>query len=471
MNFRGILASVAILAVVAACTPQVTPPQTSAASAGRGAQSLPREVERLVGPAYDDPKLQAYVDRVGQRIVAASGLPGSYRFAVLDQSLANAHAVPGYVFVTRGLLAILEDEAELAAAFSHELGHLVQRHAAQRARVRKDMVDAAVAAASTSGSVTVGRSVANEGLLALRRYSRDQELEADRLALTYITKAGYRGSAMEALIHRLRRQSQLEAQIMGDTSDVGDRPSASSTHPAPVERLEALAVLPGTSAPGDANQKEYFMAINGMSVDDPPNEGFVRGTSFVHPTLRLAFTAPAGFFVFNENDGVLAVGRDRSLMFFSCTTDQVEGRLDDWMRNKLKPTPTDIRATEIGGAEAAIGARPRGSDTGLAQARYVIVRHGERICYFNLMSEGPGQDRQIEVLLNAARSFRSLSDAEVVALKPYRLRIISPAGSTAAQLAARMPYQTLRMERLLVLNAADAPGDLTRRSEIKIVEP
>ncbi len=208
-----------------------------------------------------------------------------------------------------------------------------------------------------------------------------------------------------------------------------------------------------------------------MSVDDPPNEGFVRGTSFLHPTLRLAFTAPAGFFVFNENDGVLAVGRDRSLMFFSCTTDQVEGRLDDWMRNKLKPTPTDIRATEIGGAEAAIGARPRGSDTGLAQARYVIVRHGERICYFNLMSEGPGQDRQIELLLNAAGSFRSLSDAEVVALKPYRLRIISPTGSTAAQLAARMPYQTLRMERLLVLNAADAPADLTRRSEIKIIEP
>ena len=471
MNFRGILASIAILTAVVGCAPQVTPPQTGVASASRGTASLPREVERLVGPSYDDPALQAYVDRVGQRVVAAAALPGTYRFVVLDQPLANAHAVPGYVFVTRGLLAILEDEAELAAALGHELGHLVERHAAQRARVRKDMLDAAVAAASTSGSVTVGRSVASAGLLALRRYSRDQELEADRLALTYITKAGYRGSAVEALIHRLRRQSQLEAQIMGEASDASDRASASSTHPAPIERLEALASLPATSAPGESDQKKYFAAIDGMSVDDPANEGFVRGTSFLHPTLRLGFTAPAGFFVFNESDGVLAAGRDRSLMFFSCTTDQVEGRLDDWMRNKLKPTPTDIQATKIGGAEAAIGARPRGSDTGLAQVRYVIVRHGERICYFNLMSEGAGQDRQIEVLLNAARSFRSLSDAEAAALRPYRLHIVSPAGSTAAQLAARMPYQRLRMERLLVLNAAETPADLTRRSEIKLVEP
>ena len=260
--------------------------------------------------------------------------------------------------------------------------------------------------------------------MALRRYSRDQELEADKLALGYITKAGYRGSAMEALIHRLRSQSQLEAKVMGEAPDVGDRPSASSTHPAPIERLEALSGLPDNTAPGQSNQKEYFAAIDGMSVDDSPNEGFVRGSSFLHPTLRLAFTAPPDYFVFNESDGVLAVGRDRSLMFFSCTTDQVPGRLDDWMRNKLKPTPTDIQAIEIGGAEAAIGARPRGSDTGLAQARYVIIRHGERICYFNLVSEGPGQDREIGLLVNAARSFRSLSVAEAAALRPYRLRIV-----------------------------------------------
>jgi predicted Zn-dependent protease len=472
VEIRRILALVALLAGIVACAPAVEPPSTSAATAatGRGTIVVPREVEKLVGPADQDAALQAYVDRVGQRVVAAAGVSG-FRFVVLDSPVANAHAVQSYVFVTRGLLALLENEAELAAAIGHELGHLVQRHAAQRARVRQDVLDAAVEAAATSGSITVGRAVAQDGLLALRRYSREQELEADRLALGYIVKAGYRGDAMASLIDRLRRQSALEAQIMGEAPDIGDRPSAASTHPAPVERTSAIAALPLGGAPGESNQKGYFAAINGMSVDDSPSEGFIRGRSFLHPTLRLGFTVPPGFRLFNDSDGVLAVNRDRSLMMFSCLTTPVAGPLDDWMRNKLKPTPTDIQTLEINGNEAAIGARPRGSDTGLGQARYIVIRQGTRACNFALISEGADQDRQIEAMVQAARTFRTLTPSEAASLQPYRLRIVSPAGSTPAQLAARMPYSDLRMERLLVLNAAQMPADLGSRSEIKIVQP
>ena len=471
MEIRRILALVALLAGVVACAPAVEPPSTSAAAAtGRGTIVVPPEIEKLVGPADQDAALQAYVDRVGQRVVAAAGVSG-FRFVVLDSPVANAHAVQSYVFVTRGLLALLENEAELAAAIGHELGHLVQRHAAQRARVRQGVLDAAVEAAATSGSITVGRAVAQDGLLALRRYSREQELEADRLALGYIVKAGYRGDAMASLIDRLRRQSALEAQIMGEAPDVGDRPSAASTHPAPVERTSAIAALPLAGAPGESNQKGYFAAIDGMSVDDSPSEGFIRGRSFLHPTLRLGFTVPPGFRLFNDSDGVLAVNRDRSLMMFSCLTTPVAGPLDDWMRNKLKPTPTDIQTLEINGNEAAIGARPRGSDTGLGQARYIVIRQGARACTFALVSEGADQDRQIEAMVQAARTFRTLTPSETASLQPYRLRIVSPAGSTTAQLAARMPYPDLRMERLLVLNAAQMPADLGSRSEIKIVQP
>ena len=471
MEIRRILALVALLAGVVACAPAVAPPSTSAAAAtGRGTIVVPREIEKLVGPADQDAALQAYVDRVGQRVVAAAGV-GGFRFVVLDSPVANAHAVQSYVFVTRGLLALLENEAELAAAIGHELGHLVQRHAAQRARVRQDVLDAAVEAAATSGSITVGRAVAQDGLLALRRYSREQELEADRLALGYIVKAGYRGDAMASLIDRLRRQSALEAQIMGEAPDIGDRPSAASTHPAPVERTSAIAALPLAGTPGESNQKGYFAAINGMSVDDSPSEGFIRGRSFLHPTLRLGFTVPPGFRLFNDSDGVLAVNRDRSLMMFSCLTTPVAGPLDDWMRNKLKPTPTDIQILEINGNEAAIGARPRGSDTGLGQARYIVIRQGTRACNFALVSEGADQDRQIEAMVQAARTFRTLTPSEAASLQPYRLRIVSPAGSTPAQLAARMPYSDFRMERLLVLNAAQMPADLGSRSEIKIVQP
>ncbi len=470
MGIRRILALVALLAGVAACTSAEPSASASTAATGRGPAALPPGIEKLVGPADQDVRLQAYVEGVGQRVATAAGV-GGFRFMVLDSPVANAHAVQSYVFVTRGLLALLENEAELAAAVGHELGHLVQRHAAQRARVRQGVLDAAIGAAAASGSVTVGRAVAQDGLLALRRYSREQELEADRLGLGYIVKAGYRGDAMASLIDRLRRQDSLEAQIMGESPDVGDRPSAASTHPVPMERTSAIAGLPLANAPGETNEKGYFAAIDGMSVDDSPREGFIRGRTFLHPTLRLAFTAPPGFRLFNDSDGVLAVNRDRSLMMFACLSTSIAGPLDDWMRNKLKPTPTDIQTLEINGNEAAIGARPRGSDTGLGQARYVVIRDGNRVCNFALVSEGANQDRQIEEMVRAARTFRTLTPAEAAALRPYRLRIVSPAGSTPAQLAARMPYADLKMQRLLVLNAAETPAELASRSQIKLIEP
>ena len=475
MAIYRVLLLVALLFTAAACTAGNDPPQTAAAGASlpsaRGVPALPPAIERDVGAAYPDAALQAYVDRVGQKLVRAAGLSGPYRFVVLDLPVVNAHALPpGYVFVTRGLLAALDDEAELAAALAHEIGHLTQRHAAQRAQVRRGVLEAAVAAAAATGSVTVGRSVARDGLLALRRYSRDQELEADRIGLAYLVQAGYRSSAMASLIDRLQQQSRLEAQLLGEVPDSFDQRSATSTHPAPFERKGALLAI-GVSAAGESGRSAYLAAIDGMSVDDAPDEGFVHGRAFLHPKLRLAFEAPADFRLFNDPDGVLGVGRDRSLLFFSCSNDRVPGRLDDWMRNTLKPTPADIQATEIGGAEAAIGARPRGSDTGLGQARYVMVRHGDRICFFNLLSEGSDRDRRIEVLVNAARTFRGLTAAEAAALRPYRLRVITAAGTPPAQLAGRLPYDDLRMERLLTLNGVDTTAELARLSQIKIVEP
>src|SRR4030095_2613511 len=152
--------------------------------------------------------------------------------------------------------------------------------------------------------------------------------------------------------------------------------------------------------------------------------------SFLHPVLKLAFEAPRDFRLFNDTDGVLGVGRDRSLLFFSCTEGPTQGGLADWMRNRLKPTPTDIQTTEIGGAEAAIGARPRGSDPRLGQAGYAPIRHGGRASLFKLLGDGSHRDQRIEVLITAARTFHSLSEAEAAALRPYRLRIVPTAGTT-----------------------------------------
>lgn len=468
MVFRSLFALLALVLLAGGCTSAVQTAATAVPSAQ--GDTLPKDIETLVGPLYRSPELQAMVGRVGQRLVSRSGLQGSYRFYVLDQPTPNAHAIPtGYVFVTRGLLALMDDEAELAAAMGHELGHIIERHAAQRERERRGVMDAAVDAAMKSGSVSIGRSVARDGLVKLRRYSRDQELEADQAGVSYLVKAGYRADAMVTLIEKLRRQSALEEQLMGRTGAAAEA-SALSTHPGADDRLVALRGLPGVGTPGESGRPGYLAAIDGMSVDDSPEEGFIRGPSFLHPVMRIGFTAPRDFRLYNDNDGVLGVGTDRSLLYFSCKAGNVQGRIDDWMRNRLQPTPTDIQATEIGGAEAAIGARPRGADTGLSQVRYVIIRRPDGICYFNLMSEGPDRDRRIVTLVESTRSFHDLTPAQAAALRPYRLQVVPRGIASAAALAVRIPYPDLKLERLLVLNGVDDAAAFARLEQVKIVE-
>jgi predicted Zn-dependent protease len=473
--FQRILVLLALSAALVGCVPQNNPPQTAAAGAAAsvGSPPLPPEVERQVGPALPSPALQALVDRVGQRVVRQAAIAGDFKFYVLDQPEPNAHALGAdYIFVTRGLLALLDDEAELAAAIGHEIGHISLHHAAQRSRERQAVMAAAAKAAATSGSVVVGRSVARDGLMALRAYSREQELEADHAGLEYIVKAGYRGSAMSTLIEKLRREAQLQERMLGPATASDAPPNAMSTHPDPDDRLAALQTQGLARRPGDTDRADLLAQIDGMSVDDRPEEGFVRGASFLHPVMKIAFRAPGDFVLFNDHDGVMGVGRDRSLLYFSCIDEGIPGRLDDWMRNKLSPTPTDIQSTTIGGAEAAIGAKPRGAETGLSQIRHVIVRNGEAgICFFNLYADGPDRDRRIDELVLAARTFRFLSSAEAQALQPYRLHVIARGNETAASLARRMPYADFKLERLLTLNGFDDASGLATRTEVKIVEP
>jgi len=465
--FRILASLLALLLLSGGCTPAAI--STTAPSQAQAA-ALPPDVEKLVGPAYASPQLQALVDRIGQRLVSRSSVPGNFRFYVLDQPEANAHALQsGYVFVTRGLVALANDEAELAAAMGHELGHITERHAALRERQQRQIMDAAIDAAMKSGSITVGRSVARDGLLRLRSYSRDQELDADRVGVGYLTRAGYRGDALVTLIQNLQRQNRLEEKMLGRATGEGRERNALSTHPGAEERLAALADLAAARQPGESGQAGYLAAIEGMSVDDPPEEGFVRGNSFVHPVMRFGFSAPRDFRLINYHDGVLGIGTDGSLMWFSCKQGEIQGRLDDWMRNKLQPTPTGIQETEIGGAEAAIGARPRGSDTGLGQVRYVVIRRPDGVCYFNLLSDGADRDRRINTLVAATRSFHELSVAEAAALRPFRLTIVP--GGPARALAARMPYPDFKLERLLVLNGVDDTAALEQRPQVKLVTP
>jgi len=470
-----LVAAFAMLLVASACAPE--PPIQTAASApsastpsspapGTAAPQPPRRDPATM--LYASPALQAYVERVGNRLVTRARLAGGpFRFGVLDVADVNAWVLAdGRVFVTRGLLALLDDEAELAATIAHELAHLSRRHHVATAQARRTAIDNAVAAAEASGSISVGRSVLRDGLLAARRYSREQELEADRVALPTLAQAGYRTDAMVTLIDKLWRHARLEAMLVDLPPELADRRRSDSTHPAFSERLAALRELGGT-ADGEAGRQAYLAAIDGMSVDDARNEGFVRGRRFLHPTLRLAFEVPEGYRILNDSSAVLAIRREHGLVVFSCYAERPSGPLTDWLRRRLRPTPVGLESTRIGDAEAAIADRQGGAE----RVRFVAVRHGEGTCAFNLRARGADRDAEIGRLTDAARGFRALGDSEVAGLRPFRLKIIPIAGVDPERVASRLPYPDLRMERLTALNGVDSALQLPRLRTIKTVVP
>ena len=414
-----------------------------------------------------DAALQAYVDRVGQKLVSQAAVA---RQLPLRRARPAARQCPraagGYVFVTRGLLALLDDEAELAAALGHELGHLAQRHASQRARARQSVLDAAVEAAIVDrldhGRPLGGaRRAAGAAPLFARAGARGRP---DRRRL--LVQAGYRGDAMTSLIDKLRRQSQFELQLMGEQPEFG-RSAQHDLDPSRAGRAAGRAARASRRPRRRARPtaRPFSRRSTACRSTMRREEGFVRGQqlppSLAEARLRRRRATSACSTTTTACWASAATARCCSS---PAPRSPMPGSLADWMRNKLKPTPTDIQSTEIGGAEAAIGARPRGSDTGLGQIRYVMIRHGDQVCYLQSFERGPDRDRRIEVLVTAARTFRTCPTPRrrPAALSPARRaagRHHRPRSSPSA-----CPTATYKMERLLAAERrrqcrrADAPA-------------
>ena len=237
-----------------------------------GAEADP-EIQAAFGGPYHDARLQAYVAGLGQRLVGVSELAGQpFRFLVLDSPIVNAMALPGgYVYVTRGLVALADDEAELAGVIGHEIGHVTGRHTAQRQ-------SQAIAANVLAGLLGVLSGVPAAGDLAgvgaaayLQSYSRDQESEADGLGIRYLARAGWDPEAMASFLAKLRAQSQLEAALAGQSPDSVDQSSLWASHPRTHDRVREAAAearhtaQAGAASLGRGNRDAFLARLDGLS--------------------------------------------------------------------------------------------------------------------------------------------------------------------------------------------------------------
>ncbi|MCW5747822.1 MAG: M48 family metalloprotease [Alphaproteobacteria bacterium] len=467
-------------ALATGCTPQGDPPATAAsqvttrAERPAAADAARTAALRRYGGAYTEGPLAGYVEQVGRRLVTANGLEaGAWRFTVLSSPTVNAFATDyGDVFVTRGLLAVLQDEAELAAAMGHEIGHVLARHAALRRAQEARVYQTAIQVARSTRDPQLALAFAQLELAQARAYSRDQEFEADRIATRLVTKAGYDSAAAVRSLQRLQDYNILQARILGLPLDAFERQTVFATHPRTADRVEMARREAGGSNGGRREEDAYLSAIDGMLYGDTPQEGYARGRRFLHPQLGFAFEAPAGYTLYNNPQSVQAHGPDNAFMVFACTSRPPEDGMVDAMRRLFPSMPlTDARTLTINGLDAATGVTARSATSGDVDGRVVAIHFPPGMCTFLLVSRTLGPAARAQELFQAAQTFRRLSTAEAANTRPLRL-VVEPVkpGDTIDRLAGRAPAEEPhRVERFLLLNGLQ-PGDrLLPGQRVKVV--
>ena len=478
------------LVLASACAPQgegpAPTPTTQAATGDRAAPAaadngtpVAADAQRALalrryGGAYTEGSTAAYVERVGRQLVTANALgTADWRFTVLNSPTVNAFATErGEVFVTRGLLAVLQDEAELAAVMGHEMGHVLARHAAQRRAQEARIYQTALEVARSTRDPQLALAFAEAELAQVRAYSRDQEFEADRIAIQLMTKAGYESAAAVRSLERLLEYNALQARVLGLPPDVFERQGRFATHPRTLDRVEAARAEVGDTAGGRRESDAYLDAVNGMLYGDTPQEGYVRGRRFLHPRLGFAFEVPPGYALLNNPQSVQARGPDNAYMMFACTTRRPEGDMVLAMRRLFSSVPlTDPKTLVINGFDAATGVTPRSAESGDVDGRVVAIDFAPGMCTFLLVSRALGSASRAHEMFSAAQTFRRLSSAEAERLRPLRLMVVTvKPGDTAERLVARGPaVEGHRLERFLVLNGLQAGDRLVPGQRVRVV--
>ena len=486
------------LALLAATAAVITPTLTLAQAQPRPQQGLtylnPRDVQEAArqhpqlveefGGAETGPRA-AYVQNVGRKVAAFSGTANAgqvYHFTTLNSAVENAFAVPGgYVYITRQLMGIINDESELAFVVGHETGHIAANHHQRRKSAATSSsvlgvlgaVLGAVVGNNVFGSL-ISQSAQQFSKMRLLSFSRDQEYQADVLGIRYITSAGYDPNGSTTMLAQLTRSAALEARIQGDRNR--STPEWASTHPLSENRMaqaSQLARQTGRTGQGLRNRDAYLAQVEGVMVDDDPAQGVIDGRSFTHPDLRLQFYVPTGYLMQNGTREVSIQGSAGQAEF---SGGRYTGSIDSYIQRVLQQLTG-------GQAQLALGPVQRTTVNGIP-ASYVIGRansssgavdvsvfayqwDADTIYHFVALTRG-GQG--LSPFASMVNSLRRISSAEAAAIRPRVIDVVTvQRGDTVQSLAARMAYRDFQVDRFLALNGLAANSPLVPGQKVKLV--
>ena len=481
-------AALGVLAAAAACaTNPVTGGRELALMTESRELSIGRDADEQIREqmgVYDSPSLQAYVEDLGHRLALRSHRPNlPWQFAIVDSPAVNAFALPGgYVYLTRGILPYLGDEAELAGVLGHEIGHVTARHSvqaysraagAQIGLVLGQILVPPMRANPYGAPGWVDAAASGLGVLFLR-FGRDDELQADRLGAEYAAAAGWHPEGVAGMLATLGR--------IGEASDRRGVPNWLSTHPEPASRVaEVEPIVAGLLREGDpgalrVDRAGYLDRIVGLRFGDNPEDGIARANEFLHPELRFGLQFPEGWEIRNSAALVAAqaAGQD-AYMALRLVEDAAGADLRALAEREMgrEGQVAPGSRTLINGLDAYLGAYRRDvDDIGQVHVRVAYVRHAPRVYALAAVApirEWARVERDVD---RSMRSLRPLTAEEADAIVPNEIALhVARAGDTWERIAREAGADTVEAATLAVINgyAADEPPPPGER--LKVVVP
>jgi predicted Zn-dependent protease len=452
----------------------------------RRGEKAAAKVPEVYGIYGESPALQNYVNEIGQKLSKNSHRPQlNYHFTVVDSPQVNAFALPGgYVYVTRGILAYLNSEAELAAVLGHELGHVTARHS-----VRQYSAATAANVAATIGGVVAGIFVPQLGgalaqgvqsLLGvtgdalLSGYGRSHELEADRLGAEYLARSGYDPQAMIKVIRVLKNQELFDiAAAQQEGREPRRYHGLFSTHPDNDTRLQEVVGEAQQYAQPDGiadRRAEFLRQIEGLAFGDSVNQGVVRGNTFHHKEMGFTLSFPPEWRIRNKPNEVVATSPDGDALMVLSRFDSPRGSPADLARERFHlEGSTEISSTVSNGLPTAVvtantqnGERFTAGVFYLDNNAYLVAGRGDSQTAF---------EHYHPVISRTIKSFRALTDAEKEGIKALEIRTITAAkGITYAELARGSPLGAHAEGYLRLLNSQYPEGEPMTGQLIKIVK-
>ena len=430
-----------------------------------GAREHPKIVQGY-GGVYESAKIEQMLAPIAGALVTYSDDPErAYDITVLNSPTVNAFALPGgYLYITRGLLALANDQAEIAAVLAHEIAHVSSNHGIARSNQAKA---ATIADRVVSEVVThdmAGKVAKANAKRRLARFSQEQELQADAQGIKLIGKAGYDPFAAARFLEAMEDYSAWQKALKRGDDDM------SSSHPSTPRRIELAkrhARAVGPQGSGQRNRDRYLSGINGMTFGDTAKEGFVRGNAFSHKALNITFSVPADFTLTNRAEAVLASGPNQSALRFDAASARKIGNPVDYLKsgwvNGLDPA--SVQAFSQNGMDGAKGRAIAGD----WQFEISALKHKNRYFRFILASPKSGPALS-DIAASITRSFREMSVAERNALKPLRIKVVSVSASdTIASLAAKMGGVSRKVQLFKALNGLKDGQRLKAGDRVKLV--